>query len=238
MKIIVLGCYTKTALAVITDLAVAGHRLIGGAARESGSRLLRPGSFLKSRHLSSIFRYAHPAEDEVRFQSDVIHACTRYGAQVLIPIGQAVTVHTAKIKRDIEAATGTRVTVADYEIVSRFADKWETFKLASAIGVPCPRTLLLQPSELEAIESLRYPVVVKPRNLTGGEGVRFLASFEELSQMIEDQQSPWRCNDDEESPYIVQEKINGELHDVVLIARDGFVGPILTQHRGRCQIRS
>ncbi|PYV19672.1 MAG: carboxylate--amine ligase [Acidobacteria bacterium] len=84
------------------------------------------------------------------------------------------------LRRELE--TLTRVEIMDEAKIRLAADKRHTHELASAAGVPAPRTVYpasLRDALARAAE-LEYPIVIKPCRETHGETVRYASSPAEL----------------------------------------------------------
>jgi predicted ATP-grasp superfamily ATP-dependent carboligase len=231
MRIIILGCFSKMALAVINDLAVDGHEIIGGAGTGDAIPLIRPDSWFKTPHLKEIFRYMRPDEDPESFKKDIIRACRKYRPRLIIPIGQIVSVSISRYKNDIERESGTVVPIANYETLSLFSDKWQTFKLATELRIPTPRTALLNATSLEEIRDFHYPVVTKPRFLTGALGIEIFPTWDRFARRHENLIANHPDPNGKEPAFICQEYVEGSLHDTGLIAKDGKTGPIVNLER-------
>ncbi|MEM6692157.1 MAG: ATP-grasp domain-containing protein [Planctomycetota bacterium] len=71
----------------------------------------------------------------------------------------------------------------DSEFVKLTADKWRCFQWLQQRGVPCPRTFQASDGSLcqEICENFKLPVVVKPNDGAGSEGVRLISNRKQLS---------------------------------------------------------
>ena len=185
MRVLILGCFSKMALAIINDLAVDGHEIVGGAAITDMVPIFRPEPWFKSPNIGDVFRYPNVGEQPQCFIESVIDACRRFEAEILVPIGQAITVSISRHKDRIIDETGAIVPVADYDKLSRFADKWATYQLARSLDILTPRTTPFTLKNLNFISELRFPLVIKPRHLTGSLGVKFFSSIQDLHSYVE-----------------------------------------------------
>jgi predicted ATP-grasp superfamily ATP-dependent carboligase len=137
-----------------------------------------------------------------------------------------MTNYLSEAKATIEGMSGTRVLVEDYEKLKALSDKWHTYKIAVRLGIPAPKSVLLDGSEAMrvGIDSLNFPVVAKPRVSYAAIGVKFFETREQFQAWLA---SDGCLNGD----YLVQERVDGELHDVTACAQEGRAVSVLSQKR-------
>jgi len=113
-----------------------------------------------------------------------------------------------------------------------FRDKWETLLLANSLGIRTPKTYRCDnKAELVSLlDSLPYPLVVKPRKSTGGIGFFRLDRPADLPPEFFEVASGSDTVFDFER-FLVQEYIPGEVHDVCLLFNHGELRAALTQKR-------
>ncbi|RLB11223.1 MAG: hypothetical protein DRG39_04620, partial [Deltaproteobacteria bacterium] len=222
MRIIVLNCYSRNSLAVINSLDKS-YKIIGGTARKN--LLFKPDRIFKSPYVSLIFRYTDPVEYPEIFKTDIINACNTYKADAVIPTGTAITNYLSYYKSDIAESTKAKILVEDYQKLSQLADKWITCNVCTKLNIPIPKATLIQTKEdVEQIcDSFSFPIILKPRTSYASKGIQFFHNRESFKKYI--------LNSKIDSSCLVQELIEGELHDVALFAKDGKVLSILTQKR-------
>ena len=224
MRIIVLNCYSRNSLAVINSLD-PNYEIIGGAAKKR--LFINPDRFFRSPRLSLIFRYTDPNKDPEKFKQDIIDACNLYKADAIIPTGTTTTNLLSYFKKDIAAATKTKLIVEDYHRLSELTDKWSTYKVCLKLKVPVPKTILLSKEEdvKNVMENFSFPVIIKPRLSYASKGVAFFENKDLFQKYMNLKKTILN------SSYIAQEMIKGDLHDATLCARKGEILSILTQQR-------
>lgn len=231
MKILVLNCYSRNSLAVINNLD-PGYEIIGGEAKKKNYLFFNPEKFFRSKRLREIFRYTDPQVTPESFKNDIIRACEIYKLDAIIPTGTTTTNYLSYYKHEINKFTDTKLLVEDYSILSQLTDKWLTYKICLEAKVPVPKTFLLTDWQkmLSSLNSIKFPIIVKPRISYASKGVMFYNTMGELEKYLKDSEV---CDgrESEESSYVVQELIRGDLHDVTTCAKDGNVVSILSQQR-------
>ena len=229
MRIIILNCYSRNALAIINSLDKK-YELIGGAEKKSDHLLGSPDKFFKSRRLKTIFRYTDPVQNINKFQEDIIIASKKYCADAVIAAGTTITNSLSKVKPVIMHETNAIPLVENYDKLIKVADKWECYQICSQLNIPAPKTVLLENSRhgLAALNSLQFPVIVKPRDSYAAIGVARINSIKEFKLYLNTITS-------EANPatggILVQEAIDGELHDVTSCAKNGEPISMLSQQR-------
>jgi carbamoylphosphate synthase large subunit len=232
MRILILNCYSRNSLAVINSLD-PHYELIGGTSKKEKYLFCNPDRFFKSKRLKKIFRYTDPRVDPEGFKKDIINACKLYKPDAVIPTGTTVTNSLSYYKNEINKHTDAKLLVEDYSTLSQLADKWLTYQICLKIGVPTPKTVLLNSNQqvMSLINSFNFPIILKPRMEYAAKGILFFNKKEELKSYLE--KSPiFRDGYNQQlPPYIAQEVIRGELHDVTACAKDGIITSILSQQR-------
>jgi len=84
----------------------------------------------------------------------------------------------------IERTFGTHVLVSDRRVVEIADDKWLTFEWLQTQGFPVPRSCL-RGAELELIDEVGFPLIVKPRIGARSVGVSMARNQEELRQALD-----------------------------------------------------
>ncbi len=203
------------------------YKIIGSCAKKDKYLFGKPEKFFKSPRLSFIFRYTDPLKNPEAFRDDIIRACEAYKADLLIPTGTIVTNYLSYFKKEISQHVNTKLLVECYEKLRQLADKWDTYNLCIKLGIPTPKTALLErESNVEfVVNSFSFPVVIKPRHSYASKGIHFFQNSKALKEYIFKKRI---LNNN----YILQEVISGgELHDVALCAKEGKTFSILTQQR-------
>lgn len=222
MRLLVLNCFSRNALAVIR--ALEGKHELYGAATGDGTRSFDLPAMFRTRALRKVLRYASPESDA--FLDDLVRLSRAHRIDGVIGTGTTSTNALSRCKHALESATSTKALVEPWEKLERLSDKWCTYQLARQIGVPMPRTELLSGREVSPFESWNFPLIVKPRLSFAAIGVRKYADADSLAAAL-------RAMTPEEldGNLIVQEALTGELHDVTSCSHRGTPTALLTQQR-------
>lgn len=177
-----------------------------------------------SRDAASRFVYPAPQEDALAFVHAIAKEAGREPGTLVLPMTERTTLPLSLHREMIEAA-GARLVLPPHETVLRAFDKQETTRLAAALGIAVPQTLVIASASeaRRAAARLPYPVVLKPRSseeVTASGKVtatgapvyartadEFIAAFEAISQ---------RC-----SAVLVQEFIEGAGAGYFALMNDG-----------------
>lgn len=229
MRLLILNCYSRNALAVINPLG-RNYQLWGGASVNDHYLICNPDRWFRSPRLDRVVRYSDPNKDAAAWAGEIAELCQMNEISGIIPTGTTTTNALSKYKEVIESHSTAKCAVEDYALLSRATDKWLGYELCQEVGVAMPKTALFRydASGLERARALAFPVVVKPRMSYAAIGVRFYATPEELSAAI---QSAPREDAPAEDVYVVQERIHGRLHDVTSFAVRGQAKALLSQER-------
>jgi predicted ATP-grasp superfamily ATP-dependent carboligase len=205
MRVLVLDGNENQAVAAVRSLARAGHTVVVGAST----------SWSKagwSRDAAGRFTYAAPQDDALAFVRCVAEEAAREPGTLVLPMTERTTLPLS-LHREVIDAVGARMVLPPHATVLRAFDKQETTRLARALGIAVPQTLMISDRREahRAAATLPYPVVLKPRSseeVTASGEVRatgapvyartrdeFIAAYETISR---------RC-----SAVLVQEFVEG-----------------------------
>ncbi len=108
-------------------------------------------------------RYANPSDDPERFIDSLITEIERLRIDVMLPIADISTLVVTEHRERIERLC--RLPFGDADTIARAADKVAVLQTAEALGIPIPRTTLVDTPELSAatLAEVSWPVVVKSR---------------------------------------------------------------------------
>jgi predicted ATP-grasp superfamily ATP-dependent carboligase len=161
------------------------------------------------------------------FAEDILAACQRFDPDAVIATGTNLTNSLSAVKQRIAPQVRAKLLVEDHDKLSRLADKWRTYELCRELGVPVPASALVTRENLEAVRSLRPPLVAKPRLAFASRGVEFLDDADQreafLKRLLAEPAS--------DGTYMAQESHPGELHDVTSCSKAGRPVSLLSQHR-------
>lgn len=157
MNVLVLDGNQNQAVASVRSLARAGHTVFAGEA----------ASWSKagwSRASSRSFRYPSPQESIAAFIEAVADFVRQRPGTLVLPMTEATTLPLST-HRDLLLSAGARLILPDHSDLLRAFDKDETTRLAASLGVGIPKTAPITSPEQarDAAQSMRYPVVLKPR---------------------------------------------------------------------------
>jgi D-aspartate ligase len=115
-----------------------------------------------SRYIGERVMVPHPEQSEERFLCALAELGGRIGRSLLVPADDATLVVASRNKDALERHF--IVACTDWEITRRFIDKKFTYSLAEEIGVPIPRTVVLESEEdiRRHDGSTEYPCLLKP----------------------------------------------------------------------------
>ena len=221
VKILLLNCYSRNALAVINSLDPS-YILVGAA---------EGGGILKSSRLAEVVDVPSETKDPEACADAIIRHAGRLNIDAVIAAGTSSTEHLSEYKQKIADATGAKVLVEDYDKVSKMADKWHMYEMCCELSIMAPRAVLLtdvnEVADQARAGGLAYPYVLKPRRSFGAIGVEIFRSEQEVAAF----QAGPAARSIKSETCMLQEYISGSLHDVTSCCRDGSVLSILSQER-------
>lgn len=224
LSVLVTNAQSKQTLAIVRGLSNFGYDIITVGAHP------RSQSFY-SKHCLAGIQVADSETNPRRFTADVNKAVQDYNIDVVLPVSSSDTMAIARYRE--EFGDRVQIPIADYEILVAAFDKELTFDHAREQDIPIPETYCpTDRAELEDLaDDLSYPVVVKLRQTSASEGLRYAHSRDELLSVYE-LDGPDGVSTEYERP-LVQEYIEGDIHDVCVLFQDGELKRALTQKRLR-----
>ncbi len=115
------------------------------------------------------------AHDELGSYNAIKEELEKYHYDIVIPMNDDVAIILAKHKKELSALTSVHVN--DWEIFQMASDKLKTMKVCMEHHLPCPNTFLSKEEFITVKDSVKYPMVVKPR--TGCAAVGFHVADDE-----------------------------------------------------------
>jgi len=157
MKILVLDGNQNQAVACVRSLARRGHTVWAG-----DSRAWSKAGW--SRFCAGTFQYASPRSQPDQFLEDLLVESQKEPGSLVLPMTEATSL-IISAHRERFVAIGARLVLPTHADFLRAVDKSETTALAQSLGIVIPRTLTLAAPEQipAAVQTLRFPVVLKPR---------------------------------------------------------------------------
>lgn len=157
------------------------------------------------------FVHPEPEEDPDGFLDALLDRVERYRPEpgrpyVLMPIYRDTRLFAER--RDALEAAGIRVAAPQAGAIDRIHPKDAFARTLQSLDVPSPSTWV--PDDLEAVREiaghLPYPVILKPRDQTGGRGIHRVEDADTLLRLWDENQRRW------EQPSVIQEAVEGEDH--------------------------
>ena len=226
MNILVINCFTKVFVGIADGIDQSAN-IYGSSA---GSSFIFE-NFLKHRKLRKVFRHISPQIDESRFIHDTLSIISQNSIDFVFVTGDNYTNIVSRNKQIIEDNSKAIVFVDDYNRLISLTNKWEMFQLCKTYNFPTPATILFTDyskiANLINDEGITFPIVIKPPIATGSAG------YLEISNPVELKNSKNKIIEllNEHEALLVQEFVEGELHDVVFCANEGKLVSALTQKR-------
>jgi predicted ATP-grasp superfamily ATP-dependent carboligase len=168
-----------------------------------------------SRHVSKFIPYPGQETEELALQA-IIDSINKTKADVLLPVGidtiRLVSKHKETLSKLISCAP-----VPGVEAFDTAHDKWLLAQWLKENDVPHPSTTLFTSSHNveELISSVEFPIIVKPRNGSGGVGIYI---FREVNKFRE-----WYADFKHTEDLIVQSYIKGHDIDCSILCQEGKV---------------
>ncbi|RLC93735.1 MAG: hypothetical protein DRI39_04910 [Chloroflexi bacterium] len=122
------------------------------------------GLALLSKYCWKREKVTSPVEDQDSYLRELKNLVNDYDVDVIIPIHEnsLFPLSQAEVKQQFK---GVEIPIPDFQTLKKVADKGELMKLASALGIPCPRTYFID--DLTSLETtakrIKYPAIVKAR---------------------------------------------------------------------------
>ncbi len=166
---------------------------------------------------------------EQAFVDRLLEICRRDRIDALFPSWDPYVYVLSKHKSAFEAL-GVAIPVPDFGTVLPALDKYRTVRAGEAVGMACPVTHLHEslPRTEELADELGYPVVLKPRFTSGGQGMAIVRDRDELRRAL-----PPIV--ERHGPPMVQEYIPGGERDSIqfVVGRDGRLLFVFHKKRSR-----
>jgi glutathione synthase/RimK-type ligase-like ATP-grasp enzyme len=206
VKVLVTSSRMPFAIGMIRKLADAGHSVYA-----SDAYALAPGSH--SHYLAGHFVTASPRDDTERFVADVERIATDNEIDVIVPAFEEAFYLATQHDRLSHAA---RLYAAPFATLARLHDKAVFQALTTRLGLRTPETLVARSDEELRSQIERFPRYFARAAFSRG-GVGLLTNTGPLAGhvAIED------CNPTPESPWLVQEFVDGPMLCTYTTFHDG-----------------
>jgi predicted ATP-grasp superfamily ATP-dependent carboligase len=177
MRVLVTDADNRAALAIVRSLGRAGHEVLVGHWKS-------PSMAQSSRYCREAVQYPNPVTDPGGFVEAVSTVVRRRACDMVMPASDVTTALLTEHRDRLTCA----LPCPDAAVVRRAADKVDVTLTAERIGVPVPRSVVVEHgAPLPPLAGLGYPIVIKPRRsrtLTdagwASSGVSFAATHDDL----------------------------------------------------------
>ena len=201
---------------------------------KKGNSFLRKVFFTTmSRGVSKNFEIPSPFDGVSEYVEAILKIISNEPYDIVMPFTHGAVAACCHAKDQIE--TYSKLTFPDFETFLLFHDKWKTYELCKKTQVPSPRTW--KPHDQDELcqlaNEISFPAVVKIQMGCGiARGVRVAEKKDELMEKYTSlsTQPSFSFLDNFETP-IIQEFIEGPIHDVVGLFNDGEPLAIMSQKR-------
>jgi glutathione synthase/RimK-type ligase-like ATP-grasp enzyme len=208
MRILITSSRLPFALNLVRKLADRGHEVYA-----SDSYEVAPGSH--SRYLAGHFVTPPPSAETEAFIGNVDEIVRDNDIEMVLPaFEEAFYLAT----RHEQLSATTTLFTAPFATLARLHDKGSFTQLAERLGLPTPETVVVRSDEelAEAIE--RFPSYFARAAFSRG-GVSLLTNTGPLAGHMD----PSECHPSEQSPWLVQEFVEGPMHCTYSTLHDGRV---------------
>jgi predicted ATP-grasp superfamily ATP-dependent carboligase len=208
MRVLVTGSRMPFALGIVRKLADAGHEVWAADDYE-----LAPGSH--SRYLAGHFVTASPRQETERFIDDLERIVHDQGIDVLVPAFEEVFYIATQHER---LARHTSLFASPFATLAPLHDKASFQRLVTRLGLPTPPTVVATSDAELAAAIERFPRYFARAAFSRG-GVSLLTNTGPLAGAL----APEDCHPTTDSPWLVQEFVDGPTLCTYSTARDGSV---------------
>lgn len=224
-RVLVTDGNARAALAVARSLGRQGHQVFVGTHR-SGSLA---GA---SRYITEELVYPNPQQAPDEFVASIDREIRRLGIDTLIPVTEITTLLCTAHRETFPDTLA--LPFARYDGIARASDKAAVLTLAETLGVPTPRTRIVNNTEEAGdVAAWTYPVVIKParsRVLVDGvwhsTAVSYAADATELSVSLAAKPAA-------EFPLLLQERIVGPGVGIFLCRHHDHITGVFSHRRLR-----
>lgn len=162
------------------------------------------------------FLYRLKGENKEEKLSAIIDAIKKTNADILLPID----VETIRLIAEYKEKFLNLIAIAPIPEVNSFDiadDKWLLALWLKENNISHPNTILFNSTNSidEAISSITFPIIIKPRNGSGGNGIKIFKNAEELQS--------WYNKSDHSADIIIQSYIKGYDIDCSVLCFEGRI---------------
>lgn len=222
MRVLVIAGSALSSLAIVRSLARKGITTLT-------ADVIKTTAAGWSRYSSKSLVYAAPSYSEPKqekFVESVLTLAKENGIDIIFPVNDPTVV---PISRYLDKFTGSgiKVPIPPFETLEFGFDKSKTRDLATRLGIPQPRTILLSDFNIVDDEPT-FPCVIKNRSeATGGVSVKYFNNRDDLNKFI--------ATVTNKAGYLIQEYIPGraKVYSVATVYDRGKLKAALTLRKIR-----
>lgn len=223
-NVLVLDGNERSSLAIVRSLGRRGINVTVG-------ECVHPTISSASKFCKKTIHYYNPYQDQEKFLDDIKEEITKHCYNAIFPTTDVTLFIILKSKEEL--SNFTSIPFVPYETYERASDKFRLLQYAKEIDIPIPKTIFLNSTrDFDTINmTISYPVVIKPaksRLLVNGKTIPTSVFYAE-----NDRELKTIINHNEIfnfSPFVIQEKINGEGIGFFALYQNG-VPKMLFSHR-------
>jgi predicted ATP-grasp superfamily ATP-dependent carboligase len=212
-RVLVTDAGRGSALSIIRALGRRGIEVVAADANE------RSAGFV-SRYATDRLVYPHPATRSNEAVDALLTAAKKHRIDLIVPVGEDFVLLLSRARRRFAGIT--TLALPDEESLAATHDKHATIQLAKRLGVPTPRTFLVETAAdaERRVSEFSWPIVLKPqasRSMRNGQVDDFCVTYaRDLPALVGEMRTF-----EGRSPVLLQEYCEGEAHGVGLLMNGG-----------------
>jgi carbamoylphosphate synthase large subunit len=163
-----------------------------------------------------VFIYQEKVESEIKWVDSLLYHVNNLEIDIIFPIDQyairALSIHRKLLPPKVSITP--LPTTSSFDIA---ADKWLLAEFMMTNSLPMPDTILIESVEQveRTLSNLIFPVLTKPRNSDGGQGIKYWDNKIKLREFLREHEHP--------SEIIIQSYVKGYSIDCSVLCRDGVI---------------
>jgi predicted ATP-grasp superfamily ATP-dependent carboligase len=186
-------------------------------------------TYVLSKNRSSLARfsrycagfYHHESQTNEDWISEIKKIVLKMKIDIILPVDLTGFEFVSKNNKTISEFVVVPL-LADPELIFLTHNKWDFYRLATKLNLPVPPSVFIGKTEEQIpdsfdIESLEYPVLLKPTTLAGGFGIVKVDNTSELHQAWKDTRIRKDCQ------YMLQSFIPGIVYCLGMYSRGGQI---------------
>lgn len=210
MSVIVTNARNRVCYAVVRSLGSKGIKVYTSDTGKSAMCFY-------SKYSIDHFIYPSPFSRPNEFIDDLIKQIKRVDCKVLIPVYEE-TFLISKYQKELSAHVN--LVVPDYESILTLHNKDRLYKLAEGVGIKVPKTfpVVELKGDPTLIQTLRFPVLLKPCQGGGAWGQIRVPTAAQLKHMLDTDSFPFELL---RNRWLVQEIIEGDVYCCAMLFNKG-----------------